>query len=106
MFRFFFLGSIFLVIFAFIIISTTDWSTSLPIRIGYFANKISTEEFSLEELQELHVHTKNCFTYLLENPKNGSVEIQISAGRSTKIKNVLDNSILTATIDSEMSAVQ
>lgn len=55
-------------------------------RIGYFADKITEKTFSLGDISELSVNTKNCITYLLENTDSkDKIELYISADRSTTI---------------------
>ena len=76
-------------------------------RLGYFADKVTKEELSLNGVTELAVNTKNCVLYLLENPNSMSeVELYVSAGRSTTIDTPNSGVIQTIKIHSDVEAVE
>lgn len=92
-------------IIAFIILSVLPFTQKLPFRIGFFANKLTTETFAADDVTGIAVNTKNCIVHLLE--KSGDqIEVDISASWSTDISTPLDNGILNLNIVSTSSSVQ
>ena len=96
---------IFALLATFIIISFLKWTRTLPIRIGYFADKITEDEFGLKEIININVKTKNCITYLLESNNEETIKVYVSAGRSTDINNYVQDSQLNVNIKAEVETV-
>ena len=91
----------------FIFFSLNSFSRKFPVRLGYFADKVTEEDLSLNGITELAVNTKNCVLYLLENPDSRSeVELYVSAGRSTGIDTSTSGAVQTIKIHSDIGAVE
>ena len=91
----------------FIFFSLNSFSRKFSVRLGYFADKVTEEEVSLNGITELAVNTKNCVLYLLENPDSRSkVEIYVSAGRSTSIDTFTRETVQSIEILSDIETVE
>jgi hypothetical protein len=91
----------------FVVSSVLPMTQTLSVRLGYFADKITTEEFTLADFSEIAVNTKNCITYLLEsNGAADKAEIYVSADRSSSIDISIEGSILNVKVVAEVSTVQ
>jgi hypothetical protein len=91
----------------FVLSSLLTVTQTLSVRLGYFADKITSEEFILADFSEIAVNTKNCITYLLEsNGASDKVEIYASADRSSSIDISIDGSTLNVKVAAEVSTVQ
>ena len=78
----------------------------MPFRIGYYADKITTETLPLEGLTELSINTKNCIVYLLENTESiTEVDLFVSASFSTDVGVPLSGSVRNINVISEVGSV-
>jgi crooked neck len=90
-----------MIILAVFLVASFMPTRSLPIRIGYFADKVTEDSFSLSGLSEIAVNSKNWAIYLLENTDSrDSVEIYVSAARGTDISFPKSGSVQSINIDS------
>jgi hypothetical protein len=91
----------------FVLLSLLTVAQTFSVRLGYFSDKITTEEFTLADLNEIAVNTQNCITYLLESKgASDKVEVYVSADRSSGIDISLDGSILNVKVTADVLAVQ
>jgi hypothetical protein len=80
---------------------------TFPVRMGYFANQITTKHFKLTEFTEIAVETKNCVVYLLEGNKNSDkVEVYVSSDRPNNIDTGIDGSKLNVKVKSSITTVR
>ena len=83
--KFTFLALLLLFFVLFLIFSASPFRR-LPFRVGYFADQITEETISMDEVTEIEVQTKDCVVYLLENTDStNEIDLYISAPRSTEI---------------------
>ncbi|CAI2361318.1 unnamed protein product [Moneuplotes crassus] len=105
-FRVLILGFILLVLLLFIIFSfigkTREWS----FRVSYFANKLTYESYDASTIDIINVNTKDCRTFILENPDSSKIHVDISAIRSAHIENKLEGGELFLEVHSGSPTVQ
>ena len=86
---------------------TDNAAKSFEYRTGYYADRIFEASLSINGVNEFAVKTHNCIVYLLENTaSSSSVDVYVSASRSTSVSSPLSDSVQTISVQSDGVDVQ
>ena len=86
---------------------TNNAGKTLSTRTGFYADQIYTKTISMNGVNEYDLNIRNWYTYLLENTgSTSSIDVYVSASRSTSVSFSLSNSVQTINIQSDAGDVQ
>ena len=85
------LFAIFIVVFIFLILVIDLWRGNIfqhsPVRLGFFADRITEASVSMKEIDSYRINTRNCNIYLLENTESDTESmVYVSASRDTNVE--------------------
>ena len=86
---------------------TNNAGQTLSTRTGFYADQIHTKTISMSGINEYNLKIENWYTYILENiGSSSSIDVYVSASRSTSVSFSLSNSVQTISVQSDTGDVQ
>jgi hypothetical protein len=103
--RYIWFGILVLLFVLFIIFSLKPFRRA-PIRLGYFADKITIKTVFIDGASEIDIQTKDWVVYLLENTDSkNEIELYVSASRVTDINTPREGGVQKIEVLSEINTV-